>query len=99
MINTFESVKAMKVEKVTDLSSAFSLESKNAFHIFIAPGAGADLDCGEVMQISAKPAKNDAATTVPIVVGDWNPVVLDSISASAIDLDNYDVFVSEIADY
>lgn len=99
MINTFESVKVLEVEQVTDLTSAFSLDDNRAFHICIVPQSGASYDVGEVMEISAQPAKNDSALTVPVVVGAWNPIVLTSIDASAIDLTTYNVYVSPIANY
>jgi hypothetical protein len=99
MINTFESVKAMEVQQVTDLTSEFALASKKSFHVFIVPGAGASLDCGEVIEITAKPTQNTSSTTVPLVVGTWNPIVLESIAASAIDLTQYNVYISPIANY
>lgn len=104
MINTFESVKVLNVSKVASLDTDFSPASKKGFHIFIAPGDNASHEAGEVVIIKAKPVKNEQATEVPIVLGDWNPVLLESISANAnvdtdIDLDNYSVYYSEISDY
>lgn len=99
MINTFESVKVLIVEQITDISTAFKPATANAFHIFLAPADGSSYSVGDVVTITAKPVNNDSATSVPIVVGDWNPVVLESVSASGVDLTEFDVYVSEIANY
>ncbi len=104
MINTFESVKVLKVDQLESLSEDFSLSDGKGFHVFIAPLSGADKDSGETIIIKAKPVKNDEAVEVPIVVGDWNPVLLEKIAANSeadtdIDLTKYKVFYSEIADY
>ena len=106
MINTFESVKVLKVGKVESLDTDFapSSTSKKAFHIFIRPLEGADNDAGEIICINAKPAKNDDFVEVPIVLGDWNPVLFEKIAANAntdtdIDLDKYAVYYSEIDNY
>lgn len=104
MINTFESVKVLKVGKVESLDTDFAPASGKAFHVFIRPLAGADNDAGEIVAIKAKPVKNDQPTEVPIVLGDWNPVLLQSIAANAntdtdIDLNTYSVYYSEIDNY
>ena len=104
MINTFESVKVLNVGKVDSLSEEFKLENGNGFHVFIAPGSGADKDSGETIIIKAQPVKNAEAVEVPIVVGDWNPVLLRAIAANSeadtdIDLSAYSVYYSEIANY
>lgn len=99
MINTFESVKVLKVGKVDSLATNFKPASGKSFHVFIAPKAGSELAPGDVVVISAKPVKNDSAVEVPIVVGDWNPTLLEFITAGAVDLTTDDVFYSEVDNY
>lgn len=76
MINTFESVKVLKVGKVESLAVNFKPASEKPFHILINPKSGSELAPGDVKIINAKPVKNDTAVEVPVVVGDWNPVIL-----------------------
>lgn len=99
MINTFESVKVLSCNQVTDLTADFKLTNGNSFHILIAPGDTADKVEGQVLPVGMKLAKNDTSKNIPVVVGDWNPLVVESIDASAIDLTKYDVYISEITDY
>lgn len=104
MINTFESVKVLKVEKVESLDTDFKAASGKAFHVFIRPLDGADNDAGEIITINAKPVKNDNPVELPIVLGDWNPVLIEKIAANTgadtdIDLEHYTVYYSEIDTY
>lgn len=103
MINNPEAFKAMKVDKISDLTDAFKSASDLSFHIYVVPGSGAAKDSGETIIINAKPAKNLAAVDVPVCIGDWSPIVFESISASAdqteLDLSSYDVYFSEIENY
>lgn len=99
MINTFESVKVLKVDKVTDLSTNFAPASGKPFHIFINPKSESSYDIGDVVVITAKPAKNNTATAVPVVIGDWNPVLFENITAGAFDITTNDIYYSEVDTY
>lgn len=99
MINTFESVKVLKVDKVADLSTNFTPASGKPFHIFINPKSESSYEIGDVVVITAKPTKNNTATAVPVVIGDWNPVLFESITAGAIDTTTNDIYYSEVETY
>lgn len=87
-----QAARATKVAKVTSLSEAYT--PGQPFSVFINPVS--DDDMGKAITITAKPTRNDSAVEVPVAVGDWSPVMFDSISANGVDLTNNELFVALI---
>lgn len=87
-----QSARATKIQKV---AAADGYTSNKPFSIFIAPTASSSQEVGDVLIITAKPVHNEEAVEVPVVVGDWSPVVFDAIAAGGIGA-GLDVYIAEI---
>lgn len=68
------------------------------FSLFLSPIANQDIACGDVLAVNAVLAESDgAAVEVPVVVGDWSPVVFRTLKASGgIDLTKVNAYVAPI---
>lgn len=75
--------------KITSLSSAFTLASGYPFSLFIIPK---DTDETEPIIVSVKLDQDDAAANCPFNLRCWNEPGVIEVSASAINLTNYDVY-------
>lgn len=85
-----------KVVKLTSLSNDYN-PGGNVFSVFLAPKEGSDAGVGDVLAFDAMlPDSNGEFVEVPVVVGDWSPIVFRAIKASAIDLTDFDVYVAPI---
>lgn len=94
---TLRALRVLKIEKVTDLSSGFALSNGNPFSLFIAPADGSSLDVGDVAIVNATiPYDNGNVVEVPVVVGDWSPVVFDSLDADNTAIADCDIYAAEI---
>lgn len=84
-----------KVEKVTSLSAHYF--PADSFSIFLVPRPTSGVELGDVKIVEAMLPRTDSAyVDVPVVVGDWSPVVFRAIKASGIDLTEVDVYVAPI---
>lgn len=84
-----------KVEKVTSLSSNYY--PADSFSMFLVPKAATGVELGDVMVVEALlPRTDNEYVNVPVVVGDWSPVVFRAIKASGIDLTKVDLYVAPI---
>lgn len=91
----------LNVEKVTDLTAAYAPVVTDGvtpapFSIFLVPAVGSTVLPGDVVIVNGKLPYGAAATDVPVIVGDWSPVVFESISASGVDLDDVDLYAAPI---
>lgn len=85
-----------KVEKVTSLSENYYPDGV-IFSMFLVPKESSNIELGDVIIVEAMlPDTNGAYVDVPMVVGDWSPVLYRAIKAEAIDLDTLDVYVAPI---
>jgi len=89
-----QSARATKITKVADLTDGYT--SAKPFSIFVCPTDNSPKEAGEVLVINAKPVDNAAAVDVPVVIGDWSPVVFDAIGTGGINTSSYDVYIAEI---
>lgn len=87
-----QAARATKLEKVTSLSEAY--RPGKPFNVFINPVSSDDI--GTVVKITATPDRNDSAVEVPVVAGDWSPIIFKEISASGVDLSGYELYVGLI---
>lgn len=84
------------VVKLESLTEDFDLEGK-LFRLFLAPALGSDVKSGDILTVDAMlPYSGGEAVEVPVVVGDWSPVLFQGIEASAIDLTDVDAYVAPI---
>ena len=84
----------LQVSQLDDLTAAY--EPDLPFSMFLVPASGSDTEVGDVVIVNAKLPYGSAAGNVPVVVGDWSPVVFESIAASGIDLTAVDAYVAPI---
>lgn len=88
--------RVLNVEKLTDLSAGY--DPQTPFNMFLVPASGSTVELGDVIVVSATlPYGGDTAGDVPVVVGDWSPVIFRTLAAGAIDLTEVDVYVAPIA--
>ena len=84
-----------KVEKVTSLSANYYPEK--SFSVFLNAKANSGVENGDVVVVEAMlPDTDGAYVDVPVVLGDWSPVVFRAIKASGINLTKIDVYVAPI---
>lgn len=87
--------RVLKVEQLSDLTSEYKPTSPDTcFSVFLMPASGSSVELGDVVLVNAKLPYGSAAGDVPVVVGDWSPVIFESISASGVDLTDVDVYVA-----
>lgn len=86
--------RVLNVGKVTDLTAAY--EPDAPFSMFLVPASGSLVEVGDTYIVNGLTAYGTAAGEIPVVVGDWSPVVFRGISASGIDLTEVDVYVAPI---
>ena len=87
-------MRIVKIEKVEDLTTNYA--PGKPFSIFIAPVVGGAYLPGDVAIVNGTLPETTTATDVPVMVGDWSPVVFDSITASSLDLENCELYASEL---
>ena len=101
MYATLDIIKAgriTKVQQVDSLAEDFYPEGV-VFSMFLNPAEGSDVELGSVVIVEAiLPDTNGEYVDVPVVVGDWSPVIFRALKASAIDTDKLDVYISPIKD-
>lgn len=86
--------RVLNVGKITDLTAAYSPNAP--FSVFLTPASGSLVEVGDNYIITGCTAYGEAEGEIPVVVGDWSPVVFRSISASGIDLTEVDCYVAPI---
>ena len=86
------------VVKLTSLSADYN--PGFLFSLFLAPVANQGVDAGDVLAVTAVLSESDgAAVEVPVVVGDWSPIVFRSLKSSGgIDLTKVKAYVAPIKD-
>ena len=82
------SLRILSHGQVTDLSSGFSLGGK-PFSIFVRPKLPT-MEANVV--VPCKCICDKDAGSLPVPTGDWTPAAIVSLSPSAIDLSEYDVY-------
>ena len=84
------------VEKVTILSDPY-YPNGVIFSMFLNAKSQSGVESGDVVVVEAMlPDTNGAYVDVPVVVGDWSPVIFRAIKAGAIDTDKLDVYIAPI---
>lgn len=84
------------VVKLDDLTEDYS--TKGCFSVLLAPKSDA-VERGDIVTFDAiLPHSNTEYVEVPVVVGDWSPIVFKSIKANSIDLTEVDVYIAPIKD-
>lgn len=99
MYTTLDIVKAGRITNVIEVTSLTEnyYPSGVIFSMFLVPKAATEVELGDVMIVEAMlPDTNGEYVDVPVVVGDWSPVLFRAIKASGIDLTKVDVYVSPI---
>lgn len=89
--------RVLEITKLTDLTAAY--EPTDPFSMFLTPTSGSTVGLGDTLLVSGTTpydAVGAAAHDLPVVVGDWSPIVFRSIAASGIDLSDVDVYVAPI---
>ena len=74
-------IRAGRVVDCAKASSLTDLADAAPFSIFIAPITNA-VEAGDIVELGCKLPYNDNAK-VPVVVGDWSPVIFNDISVIA----------------
>ncbi len=91
------SARVTDVKKVTSLSEEYRPEA--IFSVFLAPKDGGN-EAGDVVEFEAElPHTKGEYVDVPVVVGDWSPIVFKAIKASAIDLTKVTLYAAPMKVY
>ena len=94
-------VKAARVTEVGKLSSLSEDYYPNGelFSLFLNPTESSSVSVGDVMVVEAMlPHSIAEFVEVPVVVGDWSPVVFLGLKAGTINLGEVDVYVAPMKD-
>lgn len=75
--------------KIADLSQGFNLPGGAPFSIMVCPKR---IQAYQVGTVHCKLIGDGSASDLPIVYNDWTPALIQSLSANAIDLSDYDVY-------
>lgn len=88
------------VVKVEDLTDGFTLDGAH-FRLFLVPTSESDVKVGDVVVVNGclLPYGEGESLKVPVVVGSWSPVLFKAIEASAIKLEDVDVYAAPIKNY
>ncbi|MCR5588001.1 MAG: hypothetical protein K6F72_00110 [Bacteroidales bacterium] len=69
------------------------------FSLFLAPKSDSSVEIGDIKEITAMlPHSNGEYVEVPVVVGDWSPVVFHALKADNDLLTDVKVYVAPIKD-
>lgn len=96
-MTTIESI--VKTLLVTNVVKLTSLEADYApcgsFKIFVNPKSGGDISKGDILTIDAVlyDSKGESVE-VPVIAGEWSPVVFRSLDSATLDLTDVDVYVA-----
>ena len=83
-----------RVEKVASLSGDYF--PTDSFSMFLVPKGGST-EMGDVVIVEAiLPHSDGAYVDVPVVAGDWSPVVFRALKSGSIDLSDVDLYVAPI---
>lgn len=94
----------MNAARVTNVVKLASLDEDYfpdgaSFSLFLNPTETSTTAAGETVVIEAMLAHSDGKyVEVPVIVGDWSPIVCRALQAGSIDLDEFDVYVGLIHD-
>ena len=96
--STIRALRVLKVEKITDLSSGYKPagDGPRPFSLFLLPKDGSTYSVGDAVEITAKLPYAASATGVPMLVGDWSPVVFEEIPVDGVDLEEFTPYAAEI---
>ena len=83
-----------QVDKVTDLTEGY--KPGVPFSVFLNPKEGSDVELGDVVTLDAELPYSSTAVEVPVVAGDWSPVVFVGLPTGAVDLTKVDVYAGII---
>lgn len=89
--------------RITNVVKLDSLDTdytpKGIFSVLLAPKSGATAEKWDIVTFDAiLPHSNTEYVEVPVVIGDWSPIVFKSIKANSIDLTDVDVYIAPIKD-
>lgn len=96
MYGTNEIIKAGRITSVASIDSiSEDYRPSEVFSLFLAPTQGSEVEVGDIMEFDAiLPHTNGEYVTVPVVVGDWSPIVFVAIKANALDLEKVNAYTS-----
>lgn len=84
------SLRILSHGQVTDLKSGFRLEHEAPFSIFVIPKVATLVQYTTVKCRCL--SDRGSASALPVILGDWSPAMITSLSPNAISLDQYDVY-------
>lgn len=88
-------LRVLDVKQVDDLTAKIYLDVP--FSLFVAPKVGSGYLPGDVISVEGGLAYSQGSETkVPVVVGDWSPIIFDFISANQLDANDFDVYIGFI---
>ena len=98
-MTTIESI--VKTLLVTNVAKLSSLDEGYApgwpFKIFVNPKEESDISKGDILTVDAELYDNKGESVeVPVITGEWSPVVFRSFKDDAFDLTEVDVYVARI---
>ena len=86
--------------RITNVVKLDSLDTdytpKGLFSVLLAPKSGATAEKGDIVTFDAVLPHSTAYVEVPVIVGDWSPIVFNTIKADSIDLTEVDVYIAPI---
>lgn len=90
-----QAARVTDVQKLTSLTSDYHPDK--LFSLMLVPKQNSSVDVGDVVTFNATlPHAGNLPIEVPVVVGDWSPIVFCSIEANGIDLTEVDAYVAPI---
>ena len=98
-MTTIESiVKTLLVTNVAKLDSLDEgYEPGWMFKIFVNPKEGSEISKGDILTVDAGLYdSNGEIVEVPVITGEWSPIVFRTLKASSLDLTEVDVYVARI---
>lgn len=98
-MTTIESI--LKTLLVTNVTNVTSIEEGYnpgwPFKIFVKPKEGSDISKGDILAVVAGLYdSNDEDVEVPVIVGEWSPIVFRWLKGGYLDLERVDVYIARI---
>lgn len=78
--------------QITSLAAAFSLASGQPFALFIIPKSGGSYADAKTVIIDCTLYQDDESGDCPFTTNCWDVPAVSEVSASGVDLDEYDVY-------
>jgi len=98
MYSTESIIRASRITKISKLASlSENYFPDELFSLMLVAKSNSGVENGDVLAFDAMlPDTNNEYVEVPVVVGDWSPIVFRAVKAGAINLSKVDAYVAPI---